>query len=404
MAALMRGEIELLLCCCRTGMTDAGSERIRSLLREDLDWTYLTWVARWHRVMPLLYRSLSRVCPEAVPEAILDRLQHDFSSNTLHNVLLTKELLGLLHLFKTQRIAAVPFKGPVLAVSVYGDLALRQFGDLDILVHAQDVLRAKALLIDRGYQAVLSAESQWRDVELTGAQEAAHLRFAHAYVFVRTDGKAEVDLHWTFTRRYFSFPLDLRDLQKRLEPVSLTDTVVSHFSPEDVMLILCVHGSKSLWQRLQWICDVAELVGARGHEMDWQQMIARAERLGSARMLWLGLQLASGLLDTTLPEAVWHRIQADPVAKALALQMQKRLFTDTGEPDDSAVEKFMLYFRMRERWRDKMRYLTLTPNAKDLMFLTLPAPLAFLYYGLRPIRLMREYGPSIWHRLRSAIR
>ncbi len=400
----MSCEVELLLCCCRTGMNDTCRERIRVLLRQDLDWTYLTQMAHRHRVMPLLYRSLNRVWPEAVPEAVLDQLRSDFSSNSLHNVLLTKELLNLLRLLEAQRITAVPFKGPVLAASVYGDIALRQFGDLDIMVHTRDVLRAKTLLMDRGYRAVLSAEGEGREIELSGAREAAHLWFAHAYVFVRADGKGEVDLHWTFTRRYFSFPLDLQDLQERLEPVTLADSVVSHFSPEDLLLILCVHGSKSLWQRLQWICDVAELLAARQHEMDWQQVLARAERLGSVRMLWLGLLLASNLLDTALPEAVQPKAQSDAVAKALAAQLQNRLFADLGQPGDSTVDKFMIYLRMRERWRDKMRYLTLTPNVKDLMFFPLPAPLACLYYGLRPIRLMREYGPSIWRRLRSAVR
>ena len=33
-----------------------------------------------------------------------------------------------------QGIAAIPYKGPVLAAAVYGNLALRTFSDLDILV------------------------------------------------------------------------------------------------------------------------------------------------------------------------------------------------------------------------------------------------------------------------------
>ncbi len=306
-------------------------------------------------------------------------------------------------MFEAQQILAVPFKGPLLAASVYGDVALRQFSDLDILMHQRDILRAKALPVDQGYRPVLGAEGEGRNIELNEALEVAHLRFAHAYVFVRPEDAREVDLHWQFTRRYFAFPLDLQDLRERLETVSFADSVVKQFSPEDMLLILCVHGAKSLWQRLLWICDVAELVTARGHDLDWERLLARAERLGVLRMLSLGLQLASNLLDMALPEAVRREVEAEPVAAALAAQIQSRLFVDAQPPGESAVEKLIMYLSVRERWRDKVQYFTLTPNVKDLMFLPLPAPLTPLYYMLRPIRLIRAYGGGVWYHLRSTM-
>jgi hypothetical protein len=90
-----------------------------------------------------LYQSLNTTCPEAVPKANLAQLRNYFHANAQRNLFLTQELLKLLTLFKTNGISAIPYKGPVLAVAVYGNLALRQFGDLDILVHKRDVLRAK---------------------------------------------------------------------------------------------------------------------------------------------------------------------------------------------------------------------------------------------------------------------
>jgi hypothetical protein len=44
----------------------------------------------------------------------------------------------------------VPFKGPALAVQAYGDLSLRQYDDLDLLIHEADVPRAYQLLIANG--------------------------------------------------------------------------------------------------------------------------------------------------------------------------------------------------------------------------------------------------------------
>jgi hypothetical protein len=58
---------------------------------------------------------------------------------THYNLFLEKELLTLLDTFKANNIMAVPFKGPLLAVAIYGDMLLRECGDLDFLIKRKDV-------------------------------------------------------------------------------------------------------------------------------------------------------------------------------------------------------------------------------------------------------------------------
>ena len=145
---------DALLLCCALACTDAErSERIGALLQHDLDWEYLLPMAQRHALVPMLFRHLNTIGPEAVPSAPWQQLRQRFHSNARHNLFLTGELLKLLRLLATHNIPAIPFKGPVLAVAVYGDLALRQFVDLDLLVQPQAVLQVKALLHTLGYQA-----------------------------------------------------------------------------------------------------------------------------------------------------------------------------------------------------------------------------------------------------------
>src|SRR5262245_10666576 len=126
-------EVQLILCCAGTHIDAAKAERIKGLLSEEINWDFLIHIASQHGVMPLLYFTLKNTCLEAVPKAVLDQLRNYFYTNAAHNVFLTTELLKLLTLFEAHGIPAIPFKGPVLAASVYGNLSLRQFGDLDIL-------------------------------------------------------------------------------------------------------------------------------------------------------------------------------------------------------------------------------------------------------------------------------
>lgn len=155
-----RFEDELLLCCARSHVDPKTAERIQNLLQEDLDWIYLIGTAFQHRVLPLLYSSLKNTSLKGVPQVILNQLHSHFHANTQNNLFLTKELLILLELFADHNISAIPFKGPVLAASAYGDLAWRQFSDLDILVHKQDFLKAKDLLIRHGYHHLYCGEHE----------------------------------------------------------------------------------------------------------------------------------------------------------------------------------------------------------------------------------------------------
>jgi hypothetical protein len=47
---------------------------------------------------------------------------------------LTAELCRLISLFAAADIAAIPYKGPVLGLFAYGNIALRRFVDLDVIV------------------------------------------------------------------------------------------------------------------------------------------------------------------------------------------------------------------------------------------------------------------------------
>lgn len=377
-------EAELLLCCARSCIDSERANLIRAMLRKNVDWTYLLQTASRHAMLPRLFWSLNTVCSEAVPKDVFNQLRDYFRFRAQHNLFLTGELLSLLRLFEIHGISAIPFKGPTLAAFAYDNLALREFGDLDILFHRQDVLRAKDLLISQGYR-----------LTLTDAQEAEYLRSQYAVSFICEDKRVVVDVHWGITAKHFHFPLDFDSLWQRLQPLSLAGTPVPSLPPEELLLLLCVHGTRDMWERLQCICDVAELIRAH-QEIKWERAIEQADMLESKRMLFLGLLLASDLLGTTLPENVRQTIQTDPVAKILAAQMSRNLFRES-DPLLRIIELFFFHFRVTDGWRNRVLFCLYraAPNLDDQVFLPLPTFLSFLYYLIRPIRLVSKFGLSL---------
>src|SRR5205085_1153465 len=75
-----------------------------------------------------------------------------YRANAARAIQLTDALFDLLDRFAKAHIQAIPFKGPTLAATAYGDLSLRQAGDLDLLVHRSDIVRAADLLEALGHR------------------------------------------------------------------------------------------------------------------------------------------------------------------------------------------------------------------------------------------------------------
>lgn len=338
-------EHELLLQCARTTVNSAPAETLQSLLQGPLDWSTVIQVASQQGMLPLLYNGLQSLGPDVVPDPILSQLRQQFLVTAWRNAHLTHALLDILHLFEAHDIPAIPYKGPALAVSAYGNIALRQFGDLDILVQPQDASRAKTLLVEQGYRS-------WRG--LSQPQSTAYVHFSRMHELVHEQQQVFVGLHWELISWPIFVPLDLTPLWQRLVPVTLMDTTVYTLPPDVMLLFLCLHGVKHLWERLLWLCDVAALVRAYA-DIDWPRLLVHADQLGCTRMFLLGFFLMRQMLGANLPDAVRQRIRADKALPPLADRFQALLFS-AGPTPHSVVDQPAIYLRLRERTWDKILF------------------------------------------------
>ena len=362
-------------------------DRIRRFLRNGVEWGSLSRMALRHGVLAPVYAVLKTAGSPLVPSAVLSTLEDSFRANVCRNLFLLKELLKLLDLLERNGIPALSLKGPVLAVSLYGDVGLRQFGDLDILVPKKGVWKTKEFLISHGYQPWL---------RLKGARMAAALQSQHHHQLIHPETGVFVELHWDLLPKFLHVSFDPASLWNRAQRMTLEGRRVLSLSDEDLMLFLCAHGAKHLWERLGWVCDVAQLVRLRP-QIDWVRLIRSARRAGAQRMLFLGLFLANDLIGVELPPEISQKVIHDGQVKRLAVDMKKRFFKGAAGPS-GFLELVPFYVRMRERWRDKVRdsfchtLTLLTPTEEEWKFLSLPDFLFPLYYLLRPIRLAVKYG------------
>jgi Uncharacterised nucleotidyltransferase len=361
------------------------TQEIRKLCAAPLDWEFVVNEAAVNSILPLVARQISAAAGNIAPASPIERLTKAARANALRCLTLTAELIKVMDLLRQAGIEAMPYKGPVLAVQAYGDVALREYDDLDIILRQRDMAKVDGIAKNLGYRP----NHVW--VFNSGASSVVPGEYDYRD---RARGMV-VEFHTEFTLRHFPIRPDLDDMAGRLVPVLLSGHEIRTFADEDMLAILCIHGSKDFWERISWIADISEFV--RSHpQLVWDAVFRRADALRAGRMLRVGLALAAKLLSAPLPEEVCARVRRDSVAQAVASEIAQRHLNR--EPRErGAADRF--HFRRRmvagaiAGWKYSAR-LTTQPADEDSAAMRLPRPLAPLYAVLRPFRLLRQYRPS----------
>ncbi len=270
----------------------------------------------------------------------------------------------------------VPIKGVVLAESLYGSLALRNSGDLDLLIRAADAEAALRILTVRGYR-------------FHASPEASNPHGSEWQLERSVDG-LPVELRWRITSPQYTACLDLATLGGVLEERQWHGANILALPPEELLVVLCLHGAKHCWSRWMWICDIAQLL-TKHPDLDWSCVDTRSRALGARTSIALGVLLACGSLGVEMPEAAARWVVEARRAHHLAERIRRRLL---GE-HVSGLGGTWYWFLLLDDPADRLRLCTRTaraysrrlrPNQRDVEFLNLPAPLRFLHYGVRPIR------------------
>jgi hypothetical protein len=376
-----RPEIDLLIASAFPSGHPGLGVRLRSLKDGSIDWSKLGALSAYHRVKPLLYKALIDQDLFSVPQGVMSDLVEECRSIATRNLQLTGELIGLTKSFVAAGIPVLPHKGPLLAVAAYGDLALRQYADLDLLIHASDLPRAITLLAEQGYHAPdklawLSPSSLQRwSCEMT--YHSAH---------------ASVDLHWRLTPSHYTVQLDPEILWRSRTSITLAGSQIPTIAPEALLLLLAVHGAKHCWESLGWLADVSWLLNAQPN-LNWKHAMALARESKCERPFRLCASLVHEVFQSPVPESVRQGIGQDRSVGQLHQRVTKRWFEGPLESPRSP-ELYSFATVLARRRRDSIRHLlgsVFYPTEADWSARRLPEELFWMYGGLRVVRLLGKY-------------
>ena len=335
-----------------------------------------------HRMIPLLH-ALAADGNLEVPDALRQKLTDEAQAIAQHNLRLTAELLDLLAGFARREVPVLVWKGPALALAAYGNLALRGFYDLDLLVAPGAIPAAARVLAEGGYSIALGSPDVLHSIYLAGE---------YHFPFRKRDGGMALELHAAVVPYYFAASPRFTGLWARRAACALGRESLPVLGPEDLVLSLALHGAKHCWWQLESVATLGRLL-ARSPALDYIALEDRARRLGVRRILGLALRLAETFTGIALPHP------PPPCATTEALVGQ---VIDTfrgacpGRPSVVSTPRF--HSACCDTAAGRVRYWAksiLVPNWDDFRWLPLPRALFPLYWVLRPARLLRQHLTSI---------
>jgi hypothetical protein len=363
-------EEQLCLLLCRGRFSPDVAKRAVDQMQAGVHWDVLLERATTHGLIPLLYHRLRALDFRGVPPSARRNLADTFGVNAIRNMLLTEELVRVLTQLGAAGVPVIPLKGIALAESLYGDAALRNSADLDILIHPKYLVDSLHLLESVGYRARWSDPSWVRLLARYGKdcllmrEDARRVYPLQVHCGLIWGGPAEQPL--------------LAELWSDAAPRPFHAAPAYALSPEWEFLYLAVHAARHGYPPYKWLVDLDWLLLRGG--IDWDKVQEKAMRLGWKSVIKSCLAACFSLLETPIPEPFGWIARHSPLESGTSGAKPLQIPRET-----------IFALRLLPTYSQRFRFLAtrlFVPTPADSGFLRLPSSLFFLYYFVRPWRLM----------------
>lgn len=256
-----------------------------------------------------------------VPPASLDQLSATVRQTLMYNLRQQAHLRQMLEALNEANISVMLLKGLWLGEVVYRDLKARNTGDIDLLLHSEDMPRFTKLVLALGF-----------DLPSNIANICELAPASNEFTLIHPTRKSVFDIHWTLTRTHIEKPVDEVKFWQRSEIYTIAGKPCRSLCLEDHLLYLCFHTTDH--HRFNYVgpralLDIASIIDNPPRPIDWNDVVVRAKELDWERGVWLMLDLTQKSLGSQIPKTVLDELCPaggdDPLIHSIAM---KAIFLD----------------------------------------------------------------------------
>lgn len=335
-----------------------------------------------HGVFPLVYHTLKEYS-FIIPEDVVLKMKYINLNIAKQNMLMTSELIKIMKLLEENNVEAISFKGPTLSQMAYGDITLRQYSDLDILVKSKNVKEAFEILKKNNYISKYSSE----------LLDNKYL-FDVSKDIILYNEKATVELHWKlFEKRFFSFSNNFNEqIFEHTSFISINNSNIRVLSIEFFVFYLIIHGSKHYWERIEWLNDIHRIL-LQNTNLDYKKLFNYSLKLNARKMTATSLLMLEKFYNFEFENEV-KLFMKEYSSKNIILDVVDLWNKSTTEKKDNTINideitfilKYQDNYSMKIKVLIKLLFQVKVDDIKMNNFKYI-----FMYYLTRPIRILKRF-------------
>ncbi|TLP36825.1 nucleotidyltransferase family protein [Arcobacter arenosus] len=369
-------DIKLIIECCKT---EKNYTLLENIILQIKDWNKFINLSYSHGVFPLVYHTLKEF-QDQIPIQVLAKLKSINLDIAKQNMLMTSELIKVMKLLEENYINAIAFKGPILSQMAYGDITLRQYVDLDILIDEKDLENSISLLNKNNYITDLSMDMLKNKICFKTLKDIT---------MIGKFNGVNIEIHWKlFEDKYNN---EKNNILHKKTFINFKEILT--LSNELNIVYLCLHGSKHMWERIEWIIDIDKI--CKSQTINWNKLIELINLSNMKKSIYLGFYLSYTYFNTEFPKEIISSFQEYNL-KNLEIKVINNINYFTSNSNSLYSTRQLMNFQkdLYDSRLDSIYFIFNTLfkiSTEDCLSFNLNKKLSFLLIILKPFRLIKKY-------------
>lgn len=222
------------------------------------------------------------------PDDLKIKLQGHYQKNGLRGILALKETLDVMKTLGKNDILAIPLKGAFASETIFKDISVYPFGDIDILIKRNDLFKSKD---------ILCSQCQYSSVDSILESD---LLESHYHIILNK--KFTLEIHWNLVKRYFK----IKDgfWWETAQPMTWNNIPVMDLSVENNILYNVFRLFDHCFHPLRFFVLMSGIIEKNKDVIDWEKLVSTARHYKMEKLVLFTLFVCHELLKTPLPESM----------------------------------------------------------------------------------------------------
>ena len=294
---------QLILSSAKLEPSVSELERLNDLIPQIENWDGLVAEIIVRQTAPLFFKKLPLLTNRnLIPAEATAKLQQAYYKSLSRGMVLYSTFEKVAEAFCIAGIQVVVLKGIYLSEWLYGDIALRQFSDMDLLVKKEDALQCLSILKNLGFKPSDAAVTEF----ISSQSEIVH----YAPMVLNN---VSVEVHIKLHRQSKHYDIKIDAFLSNAEKLLLRNKPVYGLELHDLLIHLCVHLDKHFrGGHVQFTSfnDIVNLLEKFKNEIDWTLLGQRSDYHACEQTVFKFLVLIHKFYNAALPKAILSKYGA----------------------------------------------------------------------------------------------